>query len=222
MRYLKKMMGVRQATSNAFMYLELGVLPIKYEIHKRQLLFLYHIVNLPEDDPVKKVWRNQTNLPDYGNWWCDVKVLMEIYGIEFDEETLMQMSKDTFKKKVKKAVAESAFEELKRQNEMKSRTKGIRYEKFEVQNYVKKMDPWEAKLIFKCRSKTLSIKDHMQFKYNENSCRWCGIGEETLSHIVNCGNEECIDAETILTNMEVTDLKVLAKRIQDFLSKVEL
>ena len=105
---------------------------------------------------------------------------------------------------------------------MKSRTKGIRYEKFEVQNYVKKMDPWEAKLIFKCRSKTLSIKDHMQFKYNENSCRWCGIGEETLSHIVNCGNEECVDAETILTNMEVTELKVLAKRIQDFLSRVEL
>ena len=222
MRYLKKMMGVRQATSNAFMYLELGVLPIKYEIHKRQLMFLHHIVNLPEEGPVKKVWRNQTNLPDYSNWWCDVKVLMEIYGIEFEEETLMQMSKDTFKKKVKKAVAESAFEELKRQNETKSRTKGIRYEKFEVQNYVKKMDPWEAKLIFKCRSKTLSIKDHMQFKYNENSCRWCGIGEETLSHIVNCGNEECIDAETILTNMEVTELKVLAKRIQDFLSRVEL
>ena len=76
-------MGVRQATSNAFMYLELGVLPIKYEIHKRQLMFLHHIVNLPEEDPVKKVWRNQTNLPDYSNWWCDVKVLMEIYGIDF-------------------------------------------------------------------------------------------------------------------------------------------
>ena len=65
------MMSVKLATSNAFVFLELGVLPIEHELHKRQLLFVYHVMNLGEEDPVKKVWRNQTMLPDHKNWWSD-------------------------------------------------------------------------------------------------------------------------------------------------------
>ena len=91
LRYLKKMMGVRSATANAFVYLELGVLPIEYEIHKRQISFLHHIINLSEDDPVKKVWRNQTLLPEHKNWWSDVKNLMKKYSILFSEEEIKAM-----------------------------------------------------------------------------------------------------------------------------------
>ena len=134
LRYLKKMMGVRQATSNAFTFLELGVLPIKYEIHKRQLSFLHHILNLTDDDPVKKVWRNQTVLPDHSNWWNDIKKLMKRYAIEFDEETITKMSKETFKTKVKKEVCDQALADLKRENGEKTRTQNITYDKLETQN----------------------------------------------------------------------------------------
>ena len=126
------MMGVRQATTNSFVYLELGVLPIKYEIHKRQISFLYHIISLSEEDPVKMVWRNQTKLPEHNNWWCGVKSLMEKYSIEFDEEKIKKMSKDTFKKKVKTAIITSAFQCLKTECESKSKTEKIKYEKFET------------------------------------------------------------------------------------------
>jgi len=204
LRYLKKMMGVRQATSNAFMYLELGILPIKYEIHKLQLSFLHHIINLSEDDPVKKVLRNQTALPEHNNWWHDVKKLMTKYSLEFDEEALIKISKEVYKKKVKKAVTEQALKDLVRENDNKKRTSSIKYDNLETQKYIKMMDTRSAKIIFKCRSKTLSIKQHMKYKFSDQSCRWCGIGEENLEHIVNCGREEQIsNVDRTLQEMEL-------------------
>lgn len=224
LRYLKKMMDVRQATANSFIYLELGILPIKYEIHKRQISFLYHIVSLSENDPVKMVWRHQTELPEHKNWWCGVKKLMESYSIDYDEEAIKKMSKETFKRKVKTAIRNKAFEDLKNDNASKSKTEYLTYDKFETQEYIKSMYPGAAKTILKCRAKTLKIKDHMKFKYSEYSCRWCGVSDETVEHIVNCGHsEERIEnVEQALLEMKMDKLSKIASRIDDFISKVEV
>ena len=157
LRYLKKMMGVRSATANAFVYLELGVLPIDYEIHKRQLSFLHHIMCLSEEDPVKKMWRIQTKLPAHKNWWSEVEMLMEKYSIHLTEEEITTMSKDTFKHKVKQAVRDYAFEKLKEECQSKEKTKFLKYEKFDTQDYIKTMYPNMSKTIFKCRSKAKNL-----------------------------------------------------------------
>ena len=222
MRFLKKMMGVRQATANAFVYLELGILPIKHEIHKRQLMFLHHIVHLSEDDPVKKVWRNQMDLPEHSNWWRDVEKLMDRYNLVFDEENISMMSKDTYKKWVKVAVANQAFNELQCENQQKKRTNKLKYEKLETRNYIKQLDTTSARTIFKCRAQTLSIKEHMEYRFKDLSCRWCGISDETLEHIVNCGQVSRIsDVDRVLAEMEMDKLKEVALRVQDFLWRVD-
>ena len=223
-RYLKKMLEVRQSTANAFLYLELGVLPIKFELHKRQMSFLHHIVNLTEEDPVKKVWRNQMNLPEHRNWWRDVEKLFVKYGLEFDEEGMVSMSKETYKKRVKMAVAKKALEELLDENKGKKRTANWEYEKLETQKYIRNLDPASARIIFKCRAKTLNIKSHMKFKYKEDlSCRWCGICEESLEHIVNCGqNTHISEVDKSLQEMETEKLKEIAVRTREFLWKVEV
>ena len=224
-RYLKKMMGVRQSTANAFTFLELGVLPVKYEIHKRQLSFFHHILHLPEDDPVKKVWRHQASLPDHVNWWwSDIKNLMVTYSIELDEETIANMSKISFKKKVRQAISDQALKDLKAENKKLSRTQNINYNKIETQQYIRRMNPTAAKTIFKCRAKTLNIKDHMRYKFSDTACRWCGIGDETIDHIVNCGRSEVVsNVESILEKgMEIKILEEIAIRVKDFVSKVEI
>ena len=223
LRFLKKMMGVRRATSNAFLYLELGILPIKYEIHKRQLSFLHHIINLDEEDPVKKVWRNQTSLPKHTCWWHDVQQLLIDYSLEFDEEAWKDMSKECYKKMVKKAVAGKALKDLSEQNDEKKRTRTLKFDSISTQKYLKTMDPKFARTIFKCRSKTLNIKEHMAYKFSDQTCRWCGVCEETLQHVVNCGKETQIDnIEQLLQEMEFRKLKDIAVRVDDFLSKVEV
>ena len=224
MRYLKKMMGVRQATANSFVYLELGVLPIKYEIHKRQISFLYHIIHLRDDDPVKMVWRNQTQLPEHNNWWSGVKRLMINYGIQYEEEEIKNLSKYAFKKQVKTAVNQKAFEDLRKDCESKKRTQNIQYTKFETQEYIKVMYPGAAKIIFKCRAKTLNIKEHTQYKHGDCQCRWCGVCDETLEHVANCGTNDglIINVEKALQEMNIEELHKVVLRVDEFLSRVEV
>ena len=223
LKYLKKMMGARPSTSNAFVYLELGILPIEYEIHQRQISFLHHIINLTEEDPVKKVWRNQMQLPDHRNWWCDVKQLMEKYSLQLTEEEIAGMSKDAFKIKVKKAVRDYAFEMLKTDCQSKSKTQHMKYEEFKTQEYIKKMYPDDAKIVFRCRSKTLNIKQHTMYQNRSLECRWCGVTDETLQHIVNCGSEEVmVEVEKAVENQEWSKLGHVARKVKEFLSRVEV
>ena len=86
------------------------------------------------------------------------------------------------------------------------------------------MYPGAAKTILKCRAKTLKIKDHMSYKFNEYSCRWCGVSDETLEHIVNCGrNDERVEnVEKALLAMDIDELNKIASRVDEFLSKVEV
>lgn len=226
LKFLKKIMSAKQATANSFVYLELGVLPVEFEVHKRQLAFLHHIVHLRDDDPVRKMWEYQKRMPNYNNWWNGIEELMKTYGITLTEEQIKNMSKDTFKQKVKKAVTQVAFDVLRKECQTKEKTKRLVYEEYRTQPYLTSMYHNHAKIVFKCRSKTLGIKQHMKYEYKENlHCRWCGVSEETLQHVVNCGAsgpvvvgvdkiiEECRDLE---------QMKVVAQRIENFLERVEV
>ena len=97
LKMLKRITGGARCTSNAFTFLELGVLPILYEIHKRQLSFLHHILNLAEDDPVKKMYNNMKQLPGEKNWYNCVVRLLETYNIAMSEEEIKTKPKVTFK-----------------------------------------------------------------------------------------------------------------------------
>ena len=222
MRFLKKMMSVKLATS--FVFLELGVLPIKHEIHIRQLLLVHHIMNLPDHDPVKMVWRYQTVLPDHNNWWSNMKKLMVKYSIHLSEEEITSMSKNVFKTKIKKAVSEYAFSKLKAECRMQKKTGGLKYEEFKPQSYISTMYPDMAKTIFRCRSKTTNLKDHTKYQHSDNTCRWCGVDDETLNHIVNCGESELIpDAEKSVDEIsEIGVLDIIARQVKTFLTKVDL
>ena len=49
--YLRNVPEVSKATAIAAMYLELGILPVRYEIEMRQLMFLKCILDKKHDDP---------------------------------------------------------------------------------------------------------------------------------------------------------------------------
>ena len=49
--YLRNVLEVSKATQIAAMYLELGILPVRYEIEMRQLLFLKRLLDKKLADP---------------------------------------------------------------------------------------------------------------------------------------------------------------------------
>ena len=225
LKMLKKILGGARSMSNAFTFLELGVLPISYEIHKRQLSFLHHILNLKDDDPVKTMYLNMKQLPGEKNWCNCVGELLRTYNISLSEEEIKTKTKGSFKRMIKKAITQTALTNLQEEISNQKKTSSLIYTKLKTQDYLTKLFPWQSKLVSRTRSKTLDIKTHQKFKYKDSLCRWCNLDDETLSHIINCGEDpiELVD----LNNTEEMDSSMITKisrityRIQEFLEKVD-
>lgn len=68
LKYIKRVFHSPSSTPNVITFLETGILPIEYEINKRQLNFLHHIVTQENDDPVKLIYQEQLKIPEEENW----------------------------------------------------------------------------------------------------------------------------------------------------------
>ena len=160
LKLLKKMVKAPSSISNCFIFLELGVLPIRYEIHKRKLSFVHHIVNLPHDDPVYQLYANMKSLPAEANWYNEVQVLADIYSIDITDESLISVSKDTYKKNVRHNIEEFAFNQLLTDNKLQSKTKNLVYTGLNLQPYLEILYPSQARTLLVCLAKCLKIKNH--------------------------------------------------------------
>jgi hypothetical protein len=109
MKYLKWMLHTPRGTCNSFTLLELGLLPMQHEINIRKLGFLYHILNLHDEDPVKQVYREEQRLEFEPNWANEVKQVIGDLELPHDESEIQSMSKTQWKNLVNKAVTSKAY-----------------------------------------------------------------------------------------------------------------
>ena len=128
-KFLKKIIGVPNSACSAFTYLELGVIPMEYEIHKRQIKYLQRILQLEGGDPVREVFMFQMHQRQNGimenNWWSDVSELMVRYEIDCSLEEIRTMTKEQFKKLVNTKVENVAFLDLISQCKGKKKTQDL-------------------------------------------------------------------------------------------------
>ena len=223
-KFLKKVIGVPSSTCNSFIYLELGVLPIEYEVHKRQLTYLQRILQLDEEDPVRKVFDFQytesLNENKESNWWSGVSKLLVRYSIDKSVDQIKDMTKEAFKKLVNSAVKKVAFDNLVAECKTKKKTMERHYTDLVTQEYLQQLFANQTKLVFKCRGQTVDIKSHLSYKYTDLLCRKCGLEDETLDHVINCGYDEVLvlNVENVVENQSNT-LRCL-KRLETFLDDV--
>jgi hypothetical protein len=223
LKFLKRTMQVPSSTPNAFTYLELGVLPIQFKIHKRQLNFLHHILHLPSSDPVQKLHLQQLLLPFEKNWTNNVMLLIEMYGLDY--ESVKEMSQEAWKATVEEAITTAAFEDLTRECREKTKTFGLKYEFLERQKYITAFPSELACLLFRIRGKMINCRNNHHSSHKSIICRLCGITVETQEHIVNCpevrGEQEVISFEqfyapNINADFDLTELIEVKNRYRLF------
>ena len=211
LKYLKRTLQVPNSTSNAFIYLELGVLPIEFEIHRRQLMFLHHIYTLPPDDPVQQIFRQQKLLPYEKNWWNGVAELLEKYDLtDADYDTIC---KNDWKNMVDANITDYAFQQLKDECSSMTKTYQLKYDNFERQQYLTSCPSDIARLIFRIRGKVLNCRDNHHSSNPITTCRLCNVCIETQSHTINCKklfpNEAAISLQTYMSSSFEEDLDQL-------------
>ena len=225
LKFLKRTMKVPASASNTGVFLELGILPIKHEINKRQFSFLHHVLNLAPGDPVLTMFHQQQLLPYEINWANAIKSTAELYGIELVEQNVSQMSKKSWMEMVDVKVRQTAFEELIAENTKRSKTNDLQYEKFKEQEYVRKAAPDVVCVIFRYRIRSIKCKANMKSSYPDQKCRLCKVADEDQNHVANCEmvrrDGAIIDTQKLRKTeqewgLEDPELYELAKRVKQF------
>ena len=116
------------------------------------------------------------------------KSYLEQIKIDLSFEQIRQMSVYKFKKLVKQKTQEAAFEYLIKKKNGQTKIQDVQYSKLEIQEYLLEgnSNTEISKLIYKCRGKTLDIKTHKSWKYDDKLCVGCQANLETENELLIC------------------------------------
>ena len=224
LRYLKRMLHAPTSTSNPLTFLETGTIPIENEIHIKQFNYLHHILTLENDDIVKVTYTEQIKNPFEPNLGNTLGKLRVKYGIEEKDEEVEQMSKESWKNKVKDKINSYVIAELKHKAESQKCGRNFTFPtELQQQEYLTSLPSANARKVFHVRTGTVDLKSVRKYRYGDDTnCRLCGGDDENVNHVVN----ECpaIHRGDKVINVHSTDceeLLELSNRCINFDTQVE-
>ena len=156
--YLRRVLEVSSSTPIPSLYLELGVIPIKFIIQAKRIMFLHYLLNRNETELLSQVLKAQIDDPVKGDWILTVKedlASFDLNHLSFD--TIKHLKKEHFKKMVKKSCKNAAFKYLLKEKEEKcvSKMSKLKYVELAMQPYFKSKILTRRKQIllfkFRCR-----------------------------------------------------------------------
>ena len=161
LNFLCRVMEVPRSTPTAGVYLELGILPVGYEIEIRQLLFLRKILMKDVNDPVLKIYCEMLKYPYERNWANCILDLRYKYNLPLCDDKIINMTKSMWKVMVKNRIKKHTFEQLLSKCQENKKTSHLRYHRLERVSYVTNVDPEIARIIFKTRLRVFDVKVHI-------------------------------------------------------------
>ena len=179
------------------------------------------ILQLDRDDPVRRIYEEQISLPFEKNWGNHTKSLMLMYGLQ--ELDPSSMSCDAWKHRVKTTVSEFVFQKLTHEASCKSKTKHLKYSKFDLQPYMDHYNPKTVSTIAKIRSRNVECKTNRKSSSDNLQCRLCNQEEETQQHIVNCSKIlSAEDPELDLTPIMTGDVELNSPDVIEVCRRISL
>ena len=175
-------------TSNAFKYLELGVMPIRFEIMKRKIMFLQYILKQNKNSMVYKIFKAIEENPIKNDFVNTCKKYLDILKIKTNFEGIAKMSKIKLKKILREKTNYEAFVYLKSQQMVQEKIKNILYKELKMQDYLAEGDRnlLVSKVVYKARGQVLDIKMQKRWKYDDLNCEGCQENLETGEEIMMC------------------------------------
>ena len=158
LKFIKRMLHAPSSTSTPLTYLETGILTIEFEINVKQLCFLHHILTLPTEDPVHHLYQQQL-MYQAQNWGNEIAHLRKKYDLQETDDEIALLSKEEWKKLVKRKVRKYAFEKLCKEAENQKNFSNLpAYKDLIKQEYIAKLTPKKARKLFHLRTQTIDLK----------------------------------------------------------------
>ena len=185
---LRRILSAPACSPTPMLYLELGVLPIKYVIMIRRLMYLQYLLQEKDDSLLLRVYKAQSDNPDKGDWVEQIKKDIEETKLNIPMDEIKAMSIEVFRAKVVAGVRNAAYKYLCTEKLKMSKIMYVKHIKFEFQKYLNPsvLDIDEAKLMFQLRSRMVDVKVNYSNRYEDTLCPVCDVENDTQEHVFKC------------------------------------
>ena len=210
----RKLLESPRSTPINIMHLELGTLPIRFEIKKRRVLFLQYILKQNKDDLIYKFFKAQLRDPSKGDWVIQVKKDLIEINLDMPFENIEEMSKNSFKIQVKEAINKTAFNWL--MSKIRKKGSEINYSNLKLQDYFihSDMNIAQCNLLFALRARITPVKCNYRNKYDDLSCPTCmdPSSEDSQLHLLHC--KTLLSGENILVKNKLSYTDIYSSDVQ--------
>ena len=187
-KYLRCILKSHSKVAIECIYFEAGVMPLKYDIMQKRMMYLWKILHLDEEEVISRVYRSQSNSSHVGDWVRLVAKSKEDLDLEYSDEDIKTLSKNKFARIVQEKVKKFALFEMNELKNKHEKSKYLKSSKFETSDYLKdeRFTKEECQLLFKLRSQTLNIKVNFPKQHDDIWCQVCKLFPESQAHLLNC------------------------------------
>ena len=186
---IRKLIKGHSKTAKEAFYLETGLLPTKFIIQKRKLMFLWNILQRNENELVKKVYNTQNIIATTGVWAISVKDDRIELGITETDEEISKMPILRFRSIVDKAVEKTALKVLNdiANDPKRSKSRNLIRDRLQCQEYFfhKSFHRSDIELLFSMRTRMINLKKNFPSLYKDDiSCTLCKVQVECQEHLL--------------------------------------
>ena len=207
---LRSIFRAHSKTSLEFLHLETGTKPIRFIIVSRRLNYLQNILKKPANELIHRVYEAQKKNPTKGDWIQLVMNDLDLIGEQLDEERIRSMSKNKFKRHVKKKIENAAFEYLEGLKNQHSKVKDIKYMRLETQPYILSENFTNVDIctLFALRSRMTNVKKNFSNQFRNNLLCKLGCSDmDNQEHLLECRIiQEKLEDKFKLAESEYSDL----------------
>ena len=204
---LRKMLNAHSKTATEAFFIELGILPLRFTLSKRRLMYLWHLVHRDAEEINWKVYEAQKIKCNKGDWYeiiTEERIKNEI--TQTDDEIAL-MSRERFRCIVDLKVKCSAIKYLNELAEPHSKSELIVTDEFERKEYFtdRRFTKEEVQMLFALRTKMTNCKSNYKRQFDNNLvCRICKDeeSEENEDHLLVCP----VLADGLVQNVQFTDV----------------
>ena len=201
--FFRKVLNAHSKTPIEALYLELGVVPLRFHLMKRRILYLQDIMNRDDGEITKQIILAQKEQCYKGDFYEQVRKNIEELSVTNEE---MEGSKERLMEVVAKKIKEHAYEFLIRKARSHSKVNDNIYTNCEGASHYKnpRFTPDLANKLSKYRTRTFLVKNNFRNNYRNTNilCPVCEQHDDTQDHLIKCVKVREIYGKDITNKIE--------------------
>ena len=226
----RKVLAAHSKSPIECFYLELGVVPFRFQVMKRRILYYQTIMKRDNEEITKRVVLSQMQSRIKGDFYMQVSKDMEDLNISDNDIT---SSRSSLEEKVNKQATNIAFAYLQQLARKHSKVNENLYKDLKGMEYFNdaRFSPDLVNLLFKFRTRMYDVRNNFRNKYQQIDilCPLCKLENDTQEHMFKCsiiqkappdnGTQQCIYEDIFSSNTDT--LLTVAKKLKELVEARE-